>query len=304
MVQDISPRVRRLALAVVVAVGVGTLALTGSSSADVTAVRGEAIGYYTDVSLFGGPTGRRGYQQVVCTVNNPPSPPGCVPTTQAAAAASPAVILPPSGGSQTQTKAEGARAVYGPAVIFGGQWPEELPAAPPSGPITTSCQGTTGPNGEVTCSVDITLPRGVGPGPFIADEVHSTCSARETDPTTGATTITGSTTIVNGVLETRYDPETQLPVETEPIPTNPPVNYTREGTIDHVGDRYRIVFNEQVMNPDGSLTVRAAHMYLLGPIAVGDMIVGEVTCGLATVPGTTTTTAPTTTTTAPTTTTT
>ncbi|HEX2048481.1 MAG TPA: hypothetical protein VHF27_11990, partial [Acidimicrobiales bacterium] len=292
-------------MAVLGAVAFGTVVLTGSSNADVTAVQGQAIGYYTDVSLFGGPVGRRGFNQVVCTVNNPPSPPGCVPTTQAEAAASPAVTLPPTGGNQTQTKAEGARAVYGPAVIFGGQWPETLPAAPPSGPITTACNGTTGPGGSVTCSVDITLPRGVGPGPFIADEVHSTCSATETDPSTGAKTVSGSVTIVNGVLELAYDPETQLPTVTEPIPTNPPPNYTREGEITHVGDRYRIVLNEQIINPDGSITVRAAHMYLLGPTAVGDMIVGEVTCGVTTVAvATTTTTQPTTTTTQPTTTTT
>jgi hypothetical protein len=61
---------------------------------------------------------------------------------------------------------------------------------------------------------------------------------------------------------------------------HPPVNYTRSGTIDHVGDRWRIVLNEQIENPDGSLTVNAAHMFLLGPIAVGEMIIGSSTCGV------------------------
>ena len=39
------------------------------------------------------------------------------------------------------------------------------------------------------------------------------------------------------------------------------------------------MFNEQIANPDGSITVNAAHEYLLGPTAVGDMVIGSSTCG-------------------------
>lgn len=294
---------RKVAISTVTAVAGALLVLSGSSSADVTAVQGSAYGYYTSVSLFGGPAMLRGFGQVTCT--EPNVPPGCGPAT----AESPSVALPATGGTVTDVDPDGAKAQYGPAVIFGGIWPDAAPSAPESGPISTDCTGSTGPGGSVTCNTAITLysppnalvPGGVGPGPFNANEVRSTCSATETDPTTGAKAITGSTTIVNGILETKYDPNTQLPIVTEEVPVNPAPNYTRSGTIDHVGDSYEIVFNEQITNPDGSLTVNAAHMRLLGPTAVGDMVIGSVTCGLTTVgvptTTTTTTTIPTTTTT-------
>ncbi|HEX2048616.1 MAG TPA: hypothetical protein VHF27_12690 [Acidimicrobiales bacterium] len=272
---------------IVVLVVAGTITSIGErrAEADVTAVTGSACNYYTDVGLFGGPRMRRGCGQ-----------PGDAPAT----AASPSVTLPATGSATpvTANDPDGARAQYGPAVIFGGRWPEEAPAAPPSGPLTASCQGTTGAGGSVTCDTAVTLynpppsaaPGGAGPGPFVADEVRSTCTARETDAGTGAKSLTGSATIRNGVLELRYDPNTQLPVVTEPIPENVPVNHTREGTIDHVGDRFRIVLNEHVTNPDGSLTVNAAHMFLLGPTAVGELVVGSVTCGVTTTAGGGTTT--------------
>lgn len=44
------------------------------------------------------------------------------------------------------------------------------------------------------------------------------------------------------------------------------------------------VYNEQVVNPDGSITVNAGHQYLLGPIAVGDLILGQVVCGVTVPP--------------------
>ncbi|MCA1693170.1 MAG: hypothetical protein LC733_13625, partial [Actinobacteria bacterium] len=56
-------------------------------------------------------------------------------------------------------------------------------------------------------------------------------------------------------------------------------NYTRHGVITNVGDVFTAVYNEQIVNPDGSLTVNAVHMYLFGPVAVGHVIKGQVTCG-------------------------
>jgi hypothetical protein len=224
--------------------------------------------------------------------------PGDAPAT----AASPSVTLPVTGSASpiTATDTDGATAQYGPAKIFSGQYPnaandptQSLPS-PPSGPLRVSTQGVLGPNGFVTSTanvdpgtqgtVDPNQPRGVGPGPVIADAVRSTCTARETNPATGAKTLTGSTTITNGILETKYDPMTQLPTQTEAVPTNPPANYTRSGTIDHVGDSFSVVYNEQILSPDGNtLTVNAIHMRLLGPTAVGDMVVGQVVCGITTV---------------------
>lgn len=69
-----------------------------------TAVKGSAFGYYSNVSLFGGPYDLRGYGQ----------PPGAP-----AVAATRAVSLPASGGSVSLTDSDGSMAAYGPAVIFG-----------------------------------------------------------------------------------------------------------------------------------------------------------------------------------------
>jgi hypothetical protein len=241
-------------------------AWSGASGADVTAVAGSAYGFFTNVSLFGGPSSTHG--------------------------PSPAVTLP-AGGSATPvvaTAPEGGRGQYGPAIVFGGIWPDEAPTGGPSGPITVRTQGTPGASGSVSSSIDIVLhnpprptsPGGIGPGPLIAHEVHSTCTASESG-------VSGSVRFVNGVVETKYDENTQLPIPSfvRQIPVNPPPNQEYTGTIDHVGDNFRIVLNEQIRNGDGSLTVNAAHMFLLGPIAVGEMIVGQSVCGVTTGPGST-----------------
>ncbi|MGI8984691.1 MAG: ELWxxDGT repeat protein, partial [Acidimicrobiales bacterium] len=179
----------------------------------------------------------------------------------------------------TDTDPDGAKAEYGPATIFGGIVPAGTSTFPPSGPMNVSTQGTP-LGGSVTSSAEITLydppnpaaPGGVGPGPLIADRAASTCTVTESG-------VSGSASITNGILETKYDTVSQEPIVIENIPANPPPNYTRSGTIDHVGDRYIIVFNEQIVGPD-SITVNAAHMYLLGDIARGELIVASSTCSL------------------------
>jgi hypothetical protein len=300
MVRTSRQHAQRLALAIVAVIGLGggLVAVSGPSGADVTAVTGSACGYLTDVSLFGGPSMRR----------------GCGQTDDVPAGTSPSVTLPAGGSATpiTATDPDGATAQYGPAKIFSGQYPENdfNATSPPSGPLNVSTRGTLGPNGSVTSTASVdpgsqpppglpAQPRGIGPGPVIADAVSSTCTAQETDPGTGAVSVSGSTTVTAGILETKYDAMTQLPTVTEDVPANPPANYTRTGTIDHVGDSFRVVYNEQIVSPDGkSITVNAVHMTLLGPTAVGDMIIAQSVCGLTTVP-VTTTAGPTTTSTTP-----
>src|SRR3954452_6741053 len=107
--------------------------------ADVTAVRGNACSYFVNVGLFGGPQMLRGCGS------------GAVPTD---VSFSPEVTLP-AGGSDTpitQTDADGARALYGPAVIHGGIWPADVATATASGPQSASTQGTIGAGGSVTSS--------------------------------------------------------------------------------------------------------------------------------------------------------
>ncbi len=282
---------RRRLVAVAVIVATATMVLGGLGQrrvgADVSGITASAFGYSTNVGFNGEPPTVRGYGQTI--------PPGT------AESASPSVDCPSTGTSDpvAVTDADGAIAMYGSRALFSGQWPETATEPPPSGPLTVSCQGTTGPVGSASSSADVI---DVGPGPFLADEVHSTCTATETG-------VTGTTTIIGGVLVTSTDADGK-PVTHEAIPIEPEVNYTRTGTINDVGDTYRIVLNEQIEDPvTGALTVNAAHVYLIGPFTEGDIVIGSSTCGVAVTAATTTTAVPTTTTsststTAPTTTTT
>ena len=228
-----------------------------SATAQAGVVSGGAFGHFTKVSLFGGPS----------------VPVGPLPD----------VRLPPTGSEQPITGFEAAgSAVYGPAHIFSGVWPADVAPAPPSGPITVSTRGTPGARASVTSSVDITLrnppnpksPGGWGPlPPTQGDELHSTCTANESG-------VTGSVRFVNAVMSKSTDPGGE-PRDEEKIPDNPPPNFTRTGVLSNVGDRYRIVYNEQFIEPDGmSITVNAVHIYLLGDIAIGESIIGQVRCSV------------------------
>jgi hypothetical protein len=52
------------------------------------------------------------------------------------------------------------------------------------------------------------------------------------------------------------------------------VNHTVTGTTSN-GDDFKAVFNEQTVAADGTITVEAVHLYLLGPTAVGDVVVAR-----------------------------
>ena len=249
-------RVPAALLAVLASSGSMAVVGAGPAAADVTVVSGGGFGHYTTVSLFGGPS--------------------------VAVGPLPDIRLPAAGAEQPMTAFEASgSAVYGPAHIFGGVWPVDVDLAPPSGPTTATTKGTLGARGSVTSTVDIVLrtprdpksPGGFGPlPPTQGDELHSSCTATET----GAT---GSVRFVNAVMSHSTTPAGE-PLEEEKIPDNPPPNFTRTGVLTNVGDRYRIVYNEQFLDPDGSITVNAVHMYLLGDIAVGESIIGQVRCSV------------------------
>jgi len=266
----------RVALALL-GLGAGLLVIvSGPSSADVTTAQGSAYGYQLKVSLFGSPVNTRGFDQVACSAPN--TPPGCAPTP--AASSSPSVVLPPAGGNATQTDADGTSGAVPPASFF------------TSGQLDVSTQGTTGPTGSVTSSATLADAGIGGSEAFTATTLASTCTASETG-------VTGSTTVTDGVLFTDNgdtDPAgtggVHDPVLVD-VPVNPAPNTSFTGHI-HVNgaqDDFRYVFNEQITNPDGSITVNAAHEFLLGPTAVGDLIIGQVVCGVTAVgPSTTSST--------------
>lgn len=209
---------------------------------DITAVTGEADGYLAIVILLGGPP-----------MTRPCDPPPAPPNTNYGP--SPIASLPPTGGVATDTDPTGL-AQIGPAVFL------------ESGPVTVNASGTTGPTGSVTASASLV---DVGPGPLTAEEMSSTCMA-------SASGVSGSTTVIGGQVATETDGDGN-PNETVPIPVNPEPNTAIEGTITNVGDNFRIVFNEQVVTQT-SITVYAAHLYLLGPNAIGDLWIGKSECGV------------------------
>jgi hypothetical protein len=83
---------------------------------------------------------------------------------------------------------------------------------------------------------------------------------------------TGSTFVLNGVI---MGP---LGIPTINIPANPAPNTT----FNLIGIA-SIVVNEQISNPDGSLTVNGLHVTVLGPSG-GNIIVSSATCGPAEAP--------------------
>ncbi|MDQ2826817.1 MAG: hypothetical protein M3Y04_07650, partial [Actinomycetota bacterium] len=65
------------------------------------------------------------------------------------------------------------------------------------------------------------------------------------------------------------------------LPANPAPNTSFTAKLETVGDTFRVVLNEQ-MTSAGSITVNAIHMYLLGPTAVGEAIIGQSRCSITT----------------------
>ena len=220
-----------------------------SSDADVTQVTGSALGYFSMVGLFGGPSNTR-----PCADN----------ATNTDCRPRPAVSLPEGGSADPVTASEASGdARYGPGIIF------------TSGPITVSTQGTTGPAGSVTSSTDIQQVNTSEVEVFTADRVSSTCTASEAG-------VSGSTTVTNGILRiSEGDPDVEGDDTNITVPTNPAPNTSFEGVIEAVGDSFTYIFNEQITDPaTGTLTVNAGHLILEGPTAVGDLFFGRAVCGV------------------------
>lgn len=246
-------RYTRAAMATL-AVTIGLVGVEVSPAHAATAVRGSAFGYYTNVSFFGGPYSLRGYGQ---------------PAGSPAVAATPSVALASTGGSVSLTDADGSMAAYGPAVIF-GWYNTSTQTYGSSGSETVMAQGSIAGSGTVLSRSTV---NNAGPGPLVMPQIITTCQR------SGSTTV-ATVQVSNGFVEKSTDPNTGDVTSTQAIPSNPTPGLTINGTLNHVGDSFSIVFNKQTTNADGSKTVEGAHMYLLGPTAVGDMVVASATCGL------------------------
>jgi hypothetical protein len=99
-----------------------------------------------------------------------------------------------------------------------------------------------------------------------ADAINAQCNA------VVGQTPTGTTTFTNGVITG------PLGIPTINIPPNPAPN-----TSFGIPGIANIIVNEQINNPDGSLTVNGLHLVILGPTG-GDVIVASATCGPAEAP--------------------
>ena len=140
-----------------------------------------------------------------------------------------------------------------------------------------STQGTLG--GSVTSSANVANVNASGQEVLTAATAASTCTA-------SATGASGSATFTDAKLRTSEgNPDVDGDDTEVTIPANPAPNTSFTGKIEAVGDTFRMVLNEQVTSADGSITVNAAHMYLLGPTAVGDLIIGQSRCGVTTASG-------------------
>ena len=325
----------RVALAVATTIGAGIVAVASPSSATVTAVRGSAFGYHAfNISLFGGAQDEIGPRPIVTLAPDASNSPQTATEED---------VLCPGG--------ECPRVQFGPAVIWSAERATVSTSGSlgPTGSVTstTDLQDLNTSRVEIfgednyDCCIPVgqeeagnvynrlAPPSGSGIAPQPArplTDVGSTCTASETG-------VTGSTTVTNGwlYLDSGWaDSDTVYPEPAEPgpgqvaehdpvkvvVPTNPAPNTTYAGHL-HVArnatDNYVLVFNEQILNPDGSLTVNAIHYYFgyrlengvrvvdQASILKGELIVGQVVCGVAT-GVTTTTTLPTTTSTSTTTT--
>jgi hypothetical protein len=151
---------------------------------------------------------------------------------------------------------------YGPAFLF------------ESGPVNVSTQGTQA-TGAVTTTATLTAITNANGETMTADSLSSTCTANGTN--------SAATIITNGVVDTSIDETTPTPtVTTEPLPPTPGPNFTVNGTLKISAsdtETYSWIFNEQISNRDGSVTVNAAHYELHGPTAIGDIYIGQSTCG-------------------------
>lgn len=302
------PAVFALACSAVL-VGVGPGPATGATTT-VTAVNGSAFGYWADdISLFGNAqadTGPTPTATLASNASNSPqagaAPTGLVQYGPATLLTSDAIAVSSSGdlsvtGSVTST-----------STILNINYASTQPAT-----------------GSEIFGYPPPEPPGSGYINFNPYNLRTSISGSASADGSG---VSGSTTIMNGIVRTHHQSSTDCtpPISVNPcgrvgeqhthedpalagsnpegvvtIPTNPPPNYKVAGHV-HLGstttDYFVVVFNEQVVNPDGSITVTAVHEYYGhkldetgnivpddpyaqgGSILHGHLYLGQVTAGV------------------------
>lgn len=139
--------------------------------------------------------------------------------------------------------------------------------------ITTSAKldESTGAVTADAATAKVGLPLLAALGTVRADLVEAKCKATQSG-TSGSTTLVGAELGSLGTAAVTPAANTKLAVA---LPV--------------VGNVATLILNEQIDNPDGSLTVNAIHLHLLGTDALGtlgsgDVIISSATCGPAALP--------------------
>lgn len=263
--------IRASMLAASVLTAAAASGVVSRATADVTSVTGSAYGYSLQVSILGSPAYTRGYGQIPCVSTN--NPPGCVPAADADASSSPSVALDAAGGTLSASKTAATAGMAGPATFFSAS------------ALSAGTSGSIGPGGSVTSTSSATGVNRSGEERLTASSVTSTCTARE-GSASGSTTVAGGTVVTDNGLDLNGDDDFNDSGEHGPttvnVPANPEPGHRISGHLHFPGaqDDFELIFNEQVENGDGSLTVNAVHQVMKGDSAVGDLYVGRSVCGV------------------------
>jgi len=200
------------------------------------------------------------------------------------AGVAPAVAAPGDGsafGVQVNVTLTGQPAVHvGPLAAANTAGPTTdtlasvtVPGVITTGVINTSAQKnpSTGAVTSTASTANVGLPLLSAIGAVSATLIKATCTATQSGET-GSTTLTNATLGSLGALA-----------------VNPAVNTTIAISLPVVGHVATVILNEQIPNADGSLTVNAVHVHLLGgggvgSLGSGDVIISSATCGPAGLP--------------------
>jgi hypothetical protein len=148
-----------------------------------------------------------------------------------------------------------------------------VPGVLTAGVINTSAKKdpNTGAVTSTASTADVGVPLLAALGAVKAKVIAAKCVATQSGET-GSATLTDATLGSLGALAVDPAPNTVISIKL-PI----------------IGNVATLILNEQIHNKDGSLTVNALHLHLLGGVGVGslgsgDVIISSATCGPAGLP--------------------
>ena len=137
-----------------------------------------------------------------------------------------------------------------------------VPGILSAGTLITVADLNAGSDTASASSTNVALPVLSMLGPVTALNIEASCSA-------SAGAITGSTTFTEATFGSLGA-----------IADHPAINTSIPISVPVFGQIGLLTLNEQISNPDGSLTVNALHLHLPGPYSgVGNVVVSSVTCG-------------------------